>query len=825
MTSIVLMLLFVGIAAYVAARGIIIAVAGLLGVWGGQLATGCETTWIHYLLYIILTILAIVTTFQPVRRTISDKIFTIFRKVSPTISETEQAAIDSGTVWWDGQLFSGKPDYQVLLNYPDPKLTAEEQAFIDGPLEELCSMIDEWEVTHHIKDLPPEVWQKIKDIGIWGMIIKKQYGGLEFSQYAHSQVLRKLHSHSATAGVTVMVPNSLGPGELLQHYGTQQQKDYYLPRLATGEEIPCFALTSPYAGSDAGSIPDYGVICKGDYIDPITGEEHKDTLGIRISWEKRWITLAPVATVLGLAFKMYDPDGLLGDQFGGKKDIGITLALVPTKHKGVNIGRRHYPIGSPFMNGPTWGSDVFIPIDWIIGGVERAGKGWPMLMECLSIGRCISLPAGGVAASKGSAYTTALYSRIRDQFGLPIGRFDGVGEALARIAANAYISEAAQDLALVALDMGENPSVISAILKYHLTEQGRESVNDAMDIYGGRTVVLGPRNPLATAYQSIPISITVEGANILTRTLMIFGQGAIRCHPYVLKEMTAAAQNDAAGFDKALSGHLHFILVNISRSFWLSLTNGIFANSPRSGAVSPYYKKVTRLSANFMTLVDLTMGSLGGSLKFKEKISARLGDIVSNLYLATATLKRFERDGRPKEDIPLLQYSVEKTLNEAEVALDEVIRNLPNRFVALLARILILPLGRRLHAPSDDLGSKVSTLMMEDGPTARRIAKGLYIGQKDEKKNYSKLLVHTRQAIIKSEPIEKKLRKIERDGQFETFSPKNRLQEALDKGWITQQEFDDVTESRKLKRYVIMVDDFDMKLDQHDEHLLDRFVF
>ncbi|MCV2503976.1 MAG: DUF1974 domain-containing protein, partial [Neisseriaceae bacterium] len=349
--------------------------------------------------------------------------------------------------------------------------------------------------------------------------------------------------------------------------------------------------------------------------------------------------------------------------------------------------------------------------------------------------------------------------------------------------------------------------------------------NDAMDIYGGRTVVLGPRNPLASAYQAIPISITVEGANILTRTLMIFGQGAIRCHPYVLKEMTAAAENDAAAFDKALSGHLHFVLVNVSRSFWLSLTNGIFANSPRSGAVAPYYKKVTRLSANFMTLVDMTMGSLGGSLKFKEKISGRLSDVVSNLYLATAALKRFERDGSPKEDIPLLQYSVERALSEAETALDEVIRNLPNRFVAFIARVLILPFGKRLHGPSDDLGSKVSTLMMEDGPTARRIAQGLYVGQEDEKENYTKLLVHAREAVIKSEPVEKKLRKIEREDKFETFSPRDRLQEALDKGWITQQEFDDVTESRKLKRYVIMVDDFDMELDQHDENLLDRFVF
>lgn len=820
--SIVLMLVLIAIAAYLRMKGVVIACAALIGIVLGQVVTW-DCTWIHVCLYILVILVGLFTTFQPIRRALSDRIFTIFKKVSPKISETEQAAIDSGTVWWDGELFSGLPNYDKLLGYKDPHLTEEEQAFIDGPVEELCQMLDEWQISHELKDLPEEVWKKIKDSRIWGMIIKKQYGGLEFSQYAHAKVLRKINSRSPTAAVTVMVPNSLGPGELLQRYGTEEQKNFYLPKLAKGEQIPCFALTSPYAGSDAGGIPDFGVICRADYKDPISGKEYKDALGVRVSWEKRWITLAPVATVLGLAFKMYDPDGLLGERFGGKRDVGITLALVPTKHPGVHIGRRHYPIGSPFMNGPTWGKDVFIPLEWIIGGVERAGKGWPMLMECLSIGRCISLPAGGTTASKAASYLTALYTRVRDQFGLPIGRFDGVGEKMAKIASNAYLSEAAQDLALIALDMGENPSVISAILKYNLTERGRESVNHAMDIFAGRVVVLGPRNPLAAPYQAMPVSITVEGANILTRTLMIFGQGAIRCHPYVLKEMMAAADNDAASFDKALAGHLHFAFTNVFRSLWLSLTNGVFARSPRSGAVAANYRLITRISANFMVLVDLTMGSLGGALKFKEKISGRLADVVSNLYLATASLRRFDQEGSPKEDLPLLNYTIQTCMADAEEAMDGVIRNLPNFFVRCLARLLIFPLGRRLHGPSDVISSKVSESMMEAGPMLKRLSQGLFVS--NNPKDFLNILVKAKDAVVKAEPIEKKLRKLEREGKFKEFSPHNRLQEALDNGYISQEEFVLVADARKLKRDVIMVDDFDMELKNYDKNLLDRVVF
>ncbi|VEB43483.1 Acyl-CoA dehydrogenase, short-chain specific [Chromobacterium violaceum] len=532
----------------------------------------------------VFAAVAAVLNIVPLRRAVfTGPVFGVFKKITPAMSQTEQEAINAGTVWWDRDLFSGKPDYQRLLSFPDPKLSPEEQAFIDGPTELLCGMIDDWKITHELKDLPPEVWQFIKDHGFLGMIVKKKYGGLEFSNYAHAKVVTKIATRGGTAAVSVMVPNSLGPGELLQHYGTEEQKDYYLPRLAKGVEVPCFALTSPYAGSDAGAIPDYGVVCRGSYTHPRTGERFENVLGVRISWEKRWITLAPVATILGLAFKMYDPEHLLGD----KEDIGITCALVPTEHEGVEIGRRHFPGGSAFMNGPTWGKDVFIPLDWIIGGRDYAGQGWRMLVECLSVGRCISLPAMSVACGKLTTWTTGAYARIRDQFGLPIGKFEGVDEAMARIGGYTYQMEASQDLALTGLDNGEKPSVLSAILKYHNTERMRKTLNDAMDVHGGKAVVLGPRNYLARGYQAIPIGITVEGANILTRSMIIYGQGAIRCHPFVLREMKSAMANDGAEFDKAITGHINFVISNFVRSLWLGLTGACLASSPRAAPPRP----------------------------------------------------------------------------------------------------------------------------------------------------------------------------------------------------------------------------------------------
>ncbi len=817
MTSAVILVLLIGALAYFRAPVIAwtIAIAGWIA--SLQFAWGCQ---VPVAVWAVFGVIAAMLNLTPLRRAVfTGPVFTIFKKITPAMSQTEQEAINAGTVWWDRDLFSGKPDWNRLLSFPDPKLTAEEQAFIDGPTEALCKMIDDWKITHELKDLPPEVWQFIKDQGFLGMIVKKKYGGLEFSNYAHAKVVTKIATRGGTAAVSVMVPNSLGPGELLQHYGTEAQKDYYLPRLAKGVDVPCFALTSPYAGSDAGAIPDFGVVCRGSYTDPRSGQHHENVLGIRVSWEKRWITLAPVATVLGLAFKMYDPDHLLGD----KEDIGITCALVPTEHEGVCIGRRHFPGGAAFMNGPTWGKDVFIPLEWIIGGREFAGQGWRMLVECLSVGRCISLPAMSVASGKVASYTTGAYARIRDQFGLSIGKFEGVDEAMARIGGFTYQMEASQDLALTGLDIGEKPSVLSAVLKYHNTERMRKTLNDAMDVHGGKAVVLGPRNYLARAYQAIPIAITVEGANILTRSMIIYGQGAIRCHPFVLREMKAAMANDGAEFDKAITGHINFVISNVFRSLWMGLTGAKFVGSPKGGDVAAYYKQLTRFSSAFALLSDMAMFSLGGSLKFREKLSARLGDMLSNLYIASACLKRFERDGAQKEDLPVLKWAVDTALYDLQQAMDGFLANLPSRMLAAVLRKVIFPWGLTLKPASDRIGTQVARSLMELGPTRTRLTKGMFVSA-DETDPVG-VLEPALKAMLETEPVEQKLRKLGRDGKFKTITARERLAEALASGIITQQEFDAVTRARKLKRDVIMVDDFDMKMEHHDEQLLQRLIF
>ncbi|MDN0082900.1 acyl-CoA dehydrogenase [Crenobacter sp. SG2305] len=787
--------------------------------WLAALQFGVSIT-VSSIVWGVFVVIAVVLNLPPLRRAVfTGPVFGVFKKITPAMSQTEQEAINAGTVWWDSDLFSGKPDWNKLLSFPDPKLTREEQAFLDGPTEELCKLVDDWKITHEQMDLPEEVWNFIKSNGFLGMIIKKKYGGVEFSNYAHAKVVTKIATRGGSAAVTVMVPNSLGPGELLQHYGTEAQKDYYLPRLAKGLEIPCFALTSPYAGSDAGAIPDYGYVCRGSYTDPRSGERHENVLGVRVSWEKRWITLAPVATILGLAFKMYDPDHLLGS----REDIGITCALVPTEHEGVQIGRRHFPGGAAFMNGPTWGKDVFIPLDWIIGGKEYAGQGWRMLVECLSVGRCISLPAMSVASGKVASYTTGAYARIRDQFGLPIGKFEGVDEAMARIGGYTYQMEAAQDLALTGLDMGEKPSVLSAVIKYHNTERMRKTLNDAMDVHGGRTVVLGPRNYLARAYQAIPIAITVEGANILTRSMIIYGQGAIRCHPFVLREMKAAMASDAKEFDDAITGHIGFVVSNVFRSLWLGLTGAKLAGAPRGGETARYYKQVTRFSSAFALLSDMAMFSLGGSLKFREKLSARLGDMLSNLYIATACLKRFERDGAPKEDLAVLKWAVESNLHDIQTAMDGFLANLPNRALAFMLRRVIFPWGLTLKAPSDRIGTLVARSLMQPGGTRDRLTRGMFVS-KDEQDPVG-VLGPALHAVLETEPVEQKLRKLTREGKLCALTNAERLAEALDGGQINQAEFDAVTRARKLKRDVIMVDDFDKSLRHHDETLLERYVF
>src|SRR5687767_11378138 len=561
------------------------------------------------------------------RMLISDRILAVYRRILPDMSQTEKEAIDAGTVWWDADLFSGKPDWDKLLATPAPRLSAEEQAFLDGPAEELCAMCNDWEITHERQDLPEHVWQFIKDKGFLGMIIPKQYGGLGFSALAHSAVVMKLSTRSSTAAISVMVPNSLGPGELLLHYGTEQQKNHYLPRLAKGLEVPCFALTSPEAGSDAASIPDYGVVCKGTW-------QGREVLGMRVTWDKRYITLGPVATLLGLAFRLYDPERLLGE----KSDLGITCALVPTNHPGVVIGRRHLPLNGVFQNGPNSGKDVFMPIDWIIGGPEYAGKGWMMLMSCLAAGRAISLPTSSVGGVKALTRYTGAYARVRSQFKTPIGKLEGVEEALGRIAAHCYMMDATRVMTAGAVDLGEKPAVISAIAKYHLTERARACVNDGMDILGGKGICLGPNNWIGRGYQMAPIAITVEGANILTRTLIIFGQGAIRCHPYVLREMRAAKEMQgteaAREFDDAFTSHIGHVVRNAIRTLVYGITNSAFAPAPAACAseTKHYYRHVSRLSAAFAFLADVSMLAMGGALKRKEKISGRLGDVLSMMY-------------------------------------------------------------------------------------------------------------------------------------------------------------------------------------------------
>jgi acyl-CoA dehydrogenase len=747
---------------------------------------------------------------------ITARMFTLFKSVTPEMSATEHEAINAGTVWWDRDLFSGNPDFQKLLSFPAPSLSPEETAFLNGPVETLCQMIDDWHITTELKDLPLEVWQYMKTQGFFGITIKKQYSGLGFSNYAHARIVTKIASRGATAAVTVMVPNSLGPGELLQHYGTEAQKNYYLPRLVYGQEIPCFALTGPEAGSDAGAIPDYGVVCEGSYIDPVTHEKHEAVLGIRITWEKRYITLAPVATLLGLAFKLYDPEGLLGDT----KELGITCALIPTHYPGVNTGQRHYPANAVFQNGPTWGNNVFIPLEWIIGGREYAGQGWRMLVECLSIGRCISLPAMAVSSGKIAAYATGAYARIRQQFGLSIGRFEGVDEALARIGGYTYQMDAAQCLALTGLDMGEKPSVISGILKYHNTERMRKVLNDAMDVHGGKAVCMGPRNYLARGYQAIPIAITVEGANILTRSMIIFGQGAIRSHPYVLREIQAALDNDLSAFDQTVMQHIGFVLQNTARAFILALTGSRLAFGLHKGVTAKYYQHLSRLSAAFAFLADLGMASLGGSLKFREKLSARLGDMLSNLYIASACLKKFEDDGRPIEDLPLLRWSVEMALYDIQQAMDGFLANLPNRVIGWVARLIVFPLGRRFKAPGDGVGSQVAHALMTPSATRARLIEFLYAPE--QKEDVLGILSVTMQAVIKVEELESKLRKAQRQGVLPQFTARERLEAAVLQGLISEEEKIEIIHARHLRREVVMVDEFDPTLKEVDANLMAR---
>ncbi|CDG16869.1 acyl-CoA dehydrogenase FadE [Xenorhabdus doucetiae] len=756
---------------------------------------GITGLWSYWLL-LPLVIVLFPLVFTPVRISLfSAPGLKAFRKVMPSMSTTEKEAIDAGTTWWEGDLFRGNPDWQKLHNYPKPQLTAEEQAFIDGPVEEACRMANDFQITHELADLPPELWAYLKEHRFFAMIIKKEYGGLEFSAYAQSQVLQKLAGVSGILAITVGVPNSLGPGELLQHYGTDEQKKRYLPGLARGEEIPCFALTSPEAGSDAGAIPDTGVVCMGEW----QGEQ---VLGMRLNWNKRYITLAPIATVLGLAFKLYDPDHLLGDT----ESLGITCALIPTNTPGVEIGHRHFPLNIPFQNGPTRGKDIFVPIDYIIGGPKMAGQGWRMLVECLSVGRGITLPSNATGGLKSAAMAIGAYSYIRRQFKLPIGKMEGIEEPLARIAGNAYLMDAAATIITSGIMLGEKPAVLSAIVKYHCTHRGQRSIIDAMDIAGGKGICLGPSNFLARGYQGAPIAITVEGANILTRSMIIFGQGAIRCHPYVLAEIAAAESNNVKGFDKALFGHLGHVASNTLRSLWLGITKGRTSRSPVKDATRRYYQQINRLSANLALLSDVSMGVLGGSLKRRERISARLGDMLSQIFLASAALKRYEDEGRQKEDLPLVQWAVEDSLNQAEQAMNDLLRNFPNRLVAGLMRVIVFPLGRGHTAPSDKLDHKLAQLLQTPCATRSRIGRGQYLTPSEH--NPHGLLEEALHDIIAAEPIHARLSR--EAGKKLSFTRLDELAEhALAEHKISQEEADILQRAESSRLRSINVDEFE----------------
>ncbi|MEO8365630.1 MAG: acyl-CoA dehydrogenase [Pseudoxanthomonas sp.] len=723
-----------------------------------------------------------------------------FRKVLPPLSQTERIALETGSVGFEGQLFTGDPDWSQLLDQPKPQLSAEEQSFLDGPVEELCRMTNDWEITHVHADLQPELWDFIKKNKFFGMIIPKEYGGLGFSALAHHKVIQKLASVSSVVSSTVGVPNSLGPGELLNHYGTQEQKDYYLPRLAAGEEVPCFGLTGPFAGSDATSIPDFGIVCKGEW-------NGAHVLGLKLTFDKRYITLAPVATLIGLAFRMYDPDGLIGDT----RDIGITLALLPRDTDGVEIGRRHFPLNSPFQNGPIHGKEVFIPLSQLIGGVDKAGLGWNMLNECLAIGRSITLPSTASGGAKAGAVVTGAYARIRKQFGLSIGRFEGVEEALARIGGKAYAISALSQATAAAVDRGDVPSVPSAIAKYHCTTMGREVASDVMDVIGGKGIILGPRNFAGRAWQAAPIAITVEGANIMTRSLLIFGQGAILCHPWVMKEMKAAGNPDfQAGleeFDRNLFGHIGFAISNAVRSFWFGLTGAKIGSAPGDDYTRRYFRKLDRYSANLALMADVSMLLLGGKLKFKESLSGRLGDVLSHVYLTSAMLKRYHDEGAPVADQPLLAWAFHDSVHKIELALSGALRNFPIRPVGWLLWALVFPWGRRAEAPSDRLGHRVAALLMTPNEARDRLGNGVFLTPCENNPG-GRIDSYLAKAIL-AEPVERKFLKALKNSDIEALDFASQLDEGVRENWITAEERKQLEELRAITLETITVDDFD----------------
>ncbi len=739
---------------------------------------------------LLFTLLWIPLGYSPIRQTIfTQPAFNYLKKVMPPLSKTEKIALKAGTVGWDAELFSGKPNWKKLDTFPPPKLTPEEQAFLEGPVNELCEMTNDFRITHE-GDLPKEVWQFLKKKKFFALIIQKKYGGLDFSAYAQSVILQKLAGQSMLLASTVGVPNSLGPGELLQHYGTEQQKNHYLPMLANGSAIPCFALTSPEAGSDAASIPDEGIVEYGQW-------QGKSCLGMRLTWNKRYITLAPIATVLGLAFQLKDPNHYLGKE----ANLGITCALIPTHLAGIKIGRRHFPLNIPFQNGPTQAKNLFVPLDFIIGGKQMAGQGWKMLMECLSIGRGITLPANTTGGAKSTALAIGAYAKIRRQFHRPIGAMEGIEAPLARIASRAYMMDAATELIASSIDNGERPSVLSAIVKYHCTHLGQQCAIDGMDIAGGKGICLGEHNFMGRIYQGAPIAVTVEGANILTRSMMIFGQGAIRCHPYLKDKIALLEEKDSEEiqqkFDALLRQHIQSTLQNATRSFWL----GIFAFKHQS-----HTQTLNRYSANLAWFTDLSLALLGGKLKHNEHLSGRLADVLSHLYLASATLKRFKNEGEKEEDKILFERTLAQSFYEIEQALKQAIENYPIRWAKNALKWTLFPTGARAIPPSDKMDHHIAQQLQCHNATRDRLGRHQYL-----KSAPNSPMGQLELALIYIEKADVILTKIAKEtGKTPKFVQLDKLAKlAHQKGWITESETKWLIETEKHRLNTINVDDFD----------------
>ncbi len=760
-------------------------------------AGGIGSPIVFGLVAALLLGLALVFGVPELRRTlVSGRVMARLGPALPRMSDTEREALEAGTVWWDGELFSGRPRWTKLLDFRCAPPSERELAFLAGPVEELCRKLDDHKIARD-GDLPPEVWEFIKDQGLMGMIIPREHGGLGFSAAAQSAVIARLSSRSVTAAVTVMVPNSLGPAELLLHYGTEEQKRAYLPGLARGEHVPAFALTEPGAGSDAGAMTSRGTVCRGRW-------KGREVLGMRLTWNKRYITLAPVATVLGLAFKLFDPERLLG----GESELGITCALIPTDTPGVEIGRRHDPLGIPFMNGPTSGADAFVPLDFIIGGPPMAGKGWRMLMQCLAAGRGISLPALSTGASELATRVVGAYATVREQFGLPIGRFEGIEARLARIAGLTYLVDAARRLTLGAIDAGEKPAVITAIVKAYTTEAMRTVVNDAMDVVGGAGICRGPRNQLAHAYQSVPIGVTVEGANILTRSMIVFGQGAIRCHPFVQAEMRAEAARDLGAFDRAFFGHAGLVFVNAARAFLLGITGSRLSSSPVAGGAAKYVRELTRLSAAFGLLADAAMGMLGGTLKRKEALSGRLADGLAWLYLASATLKRFADEGLSERDRDAFAYAMEHALHELQTALAGLLDNLPLRPAAWALRRLVFPFGPRLRPPSDRRASRLARAILDGGPLRAALSTHVHVPPASEPGLGE--LEAALAAVVAAAPAREKLQRAQRAKTLSRHAAgEELLSAALQQGVLAPGEAELLRAAARARDEAIQVDSFE----------------